>query len=148
MVVFSFLWFLYPWIVFFNKFFFPFNLYSIPALQRPIGLLSLLNGESAFPEATDMSFFKIMKHHLNSHSCFKEDTAGAFGVLHCAGEVSFEFWVTCKKLKFWNLMFEENLRMGNTTSHGERILYIPLIIFFFIFNTKILHSAKKLFEES
>lgn len=57
-------------------------------LQKPIGLLSLLDEESNFPKATDLSFATKLKQHLSENSCFKGERGGAFSILHYAGEVS------------------------------------------------------------
>lgn len=56
-------------------------------LQRPIGLISLLDEESNFPKASDLTFATKLKQHLNASSCFKGERDGAFTVHHYAGEV-------------------------------------------------------------
>ncbi|XP_073127821.1 myosin-2 [Henckelia pumila] len=55
--------------------------------KRPIGLISLLDEESNFPKATDVTFSTKLKQHLNSFHCFKGERGGAFSVRHYAGEV-------------------------------------------------------------
>ncbi|KAK7273558.1 hypothetical protein RIF29_14614 [Crotalaria pallida] len=57
--------------------------------KRPLGLLSLLDEESTFPNGTDLTFASKLKQHLNSNSCFKEERDQAFTVCHYAGEVSY-----------------------------------------------------------
>lgn len=57
------------------------------AMQKPLGLLSMLDEESNFPKATDMTFANKLKQHLSSNPCFKGEKSGAFSVRHYAGEV-------------------------------------------------------------
>ncbi|CAA7392349.1 unnamed protein product [Spirodela intermedia] len=57
--------------------------------KRPLGLLSLLDEESTFPKATDLTFADKLREHLNGNSCFKGERDGAFRVCHYAGEVSY-----------------------------------------------------------
>jgi len=56
-------------------------------VQKPLGLLSLLDEESTFPNGTDLTFANKLKQHLNSNSCFKGEREKAFTVRHYAGEV-------------------------------------------------------------
>jgi myosin-5 len=58
-------------------------------LQKPLGLLSLLDEESNFPNATDLTFANKLKQYLNGNPCFKGERGRAFGVCHYAGEVSY-----------------------------------------------------------
>ncbi|XWS11103.1 hypothetical protein CRYUN_Cryun38cG0055000 [Craigia yunnanensis] len=58
--------------------------------KRPLGLLSLLDEESNFPNATDLTLANKLKQHLNANSCFKGDRGRAFGVRHFAGEVLYD----------------------------------------------------------
>nr|CAD1819334.1 unnamed protein product [Ananas comosus var. bracteatus] len=55
--------------------------------KKPLGLLSLLDEESTFPKATDLTFAKKLKQHLGGNPCFKGESNGAFRVSHYAGEV-------------------------------------------------------------
>ena len=55
--------------------------------QKPLGLLSLLDEESTFPNGTDLTFANKLKQHLNSNSCFRGERDKAFTVCHYAGEV-------------------------------------------------------------
>ncbi|CAN6463362.1 unnamed protein product [Victoria cruziana] len=55
--------------------------------KRPLGLLSLLDEESTFPNGTDLTFANKLKQHLNSNPCFRGERAEAFRVCHYAGEV-------------------------------------------------------------
>lgn len=57
------------------------------ALQKPLGLLSLLDEESTFPNGTDLTFANKLKQHLNTNSCFRGERDKAFTVSHYAGEV-------------------------------------------------------------
>ncbi|KAL2472850.1 Myosin-2 [Forsythia ovata] len=58
--------------------------------KRPIGLISLLDEESNFPKASDLTFAAKLKQHLNDSSRFKGERGGAFSVCHYAGEVLYE----------------------------------------------------------
>lgn len=57
-------------------------------MQKPLGLLSLLDEESMFPNGTDLTFANKLKQHLNSNSCFRGEREKAFSVRHYAGEVA------------------------------------------------------------
>lgn len=56
-------------------------------MQRPLGLLSLLDEESNFPKATDLTFANKLEQHLSSNSCLKSGRDGAFSICHYAGQV-------------------------------------------------------------
>lgn len=58
-------------------------------VQKPLGLLSLLDEESNFPKASDLTFASKLKQHLNTNSCFKGERGRAFRVRHYAGEVCY-----------------------------------------------------------
>ncbi|MCL7040047.1 hypothetical protein MKW94_026393 [Papaver nudicaule] len=58
--------------------------------KKPLGLLSLLDEESTFPNGTDMTLANKLKQHLSSNSCFRGDRGKAFSVSHYAGEVTYE----------------------------------------------------------
>ncbi|RDX87598.1 Myosin-1, partial [Mucuna pruriens] len=58
--------------------------------KRPLGLLSLLDEESTFPNGTDLTFANKLKQHLNSNSCFKGERDQAFTVHHYAGQVAYD----------------------------------------------------------
>ncbi|KAM7463263.1 hypothetical protein LguiA_031384 [Lonicera macranthoides] len=58
--------------------------------KKPLGLLSLLDEESTFPNGTDMTFADKLKQHLNSNSCFRGERGKAFAVSHYAGEVMYD----------------------------------------------------------
>lgn len=55
--------------------------------KKPIGLLSLLDEESTFPNGTDLSFANKLKKHLHSNPCFRGRRGKAFSINHYAGEV-------------------------------------------------------------
>lgn len=59
-------------------------------LQKPLGLLSLLDEESTFPNGTDLTFADKLRQHLYHNSCFKGDRGKAFSVSHYAGEVAYD----------------------------------------------------------
>jgi len=70
---------------------------SVENVQKPLSLLSLLDEDSNFPEASDLTFANKLKNLLDANHCFKEESGRAFSVRHYAGEVSFcpvfkEFW--------------------------------------------------------
>ncbi|CAD6212984.1 unnamed protein product [Miscanthus lutarioriparius] len=58
--------------------------------KKPLGLLSLLDEESTFPNATDLTFANKLKQHLDSNSCFRGERGKAFIVRHYAGEVAYD----------------------------------------------------------
>ncbi|KAK3127393.1 hypothetical protein QOZ80_7AG0572710 [Eleusine coracana subsp. coracana] len=58
--------------------------------KKPLGLLSLLDEESTFPKATDLSLSNKLKQQLNGNSCFKGEQEGAFRICHYAGEVTYD----------------------------------------------------------
>ncbi|KAL8153801.1 hypothetical protein V2J09_011561 [Rumex salicifolius] len=58
--------------------------------KKPLGLLSLLDEESTFPNGTDLSFATKLKEHLNSNPCFRGDRGKYFSVSHYAGEVTYD----------------------------------------------------------
>ncbi|XP_022743577.1 myosin-1-like isoform X1 [Durio zibethinus] len=58
--------------------------------KKPLGLLSLLNEESTFPNGTDFTFANKLKQHLKSNPCFRGEREKAFTVSHFAGEVTYD----------------------------------------------------------
>ncbi|TYG80651.1 hypothetical protein ES288_D02G233900v1 [Gossypium darwinii] len=58
--------------------------------KKPLGLLSLLDEESTFPNGTDSSFANKLKQHLKSNPCFRGEREKAFTVSHFAGEVTYD----------------------------------------------------------
>lgn len=64
----------------------PVNLLS-NFMQKPLGLLSLLDEESMFPNGTDLTFANKLKQHLYYNSCFRGEREKTFTVRHYAGEV-------------------------------------------------------------
>nr|XP_029116747.1 myosin-1 isoform X3 [Elaeis guineensis] len=58
--------------------------------KKPLGLLSLLDEESTFPKATDLTFANKLKQHLTGSTCFKGERGGAFKICHYAGEVMYD----------------------------------------------------------
>ncbi|XP_027095325.2 myosin-1 [Coffea arabica] len=58
--------------------------------KKPLGLLSLLDEESTFPNGTDMTFANKLKQHLKANSCFRGERDNAFSVCHYAGEVTYD----------------------------------------------------------
>ncbi|PPS08975.1 hypothetical protein GOBAR_AA11665 [Gossypium barbadense] len=66
------------------------NLIVLSFMQKPLGLLSLLDEESTFPNGTDSSFANKLKQHLKSNPCFRGEREKAFTVSHFAGEVTYD----------------------------------------------------------
>ncbi|KAK1296477.1 hypothetical protein QJS10_CPB15g00008 [Acorus calamus] len=58
--------------------------------KKPLGLLSLLDEESTFPNGSDLTFANKLKQHLNSNSCFRGERGKVFSVCHYAGEVVYD----------------------------------------------------------
>ncbi|KAF3606210.1 hypothetical protein DY000_02049761 [Brassica cretica] len=58
--------------------------------KKPLGLLSLLDEESTFPNGTDLTLANKLKQHLHSNSCFRGDREKLFTVVHYAGEVTYD----------------------------------------------------------
>ncbi|KAF7827472.1 myosin-1 [Senna tora] len=58
--------------------------------KKPLGLLSLLDEESTFPNGTDLTFANKLKQHLSSNSSFRGERGKAFTVCHYAGEVTYD----------------------------------------------------------
>ncbi|KAK4750301.1 hypothetical protein SAY87_027750 [Trapa incisa] len=58
--------------------------------KKPLGLLSLLDEESTFPNANDLTFANKLKQHLHSKSCFHGGRGKVFTVNHYAGEVTYD----------------------------------------------------------
>ncbi|KAK4796631.1 hypothetical protein SAY86_028957 [Trapa natans] len=58
--------------------------------KKPLGILSLLDEESNFPKATDLTFADKLKHHLSANPCFRGERDGSFSLCHYAGEVLYD----------------------------------------------------------
>ncbi|KAJ0444734.1 putative myosin ATPase [Helianthus annuus] len=58
--------------------------------KKPLGLMTLLDEESTFPNGTDMTFATKLKQHLKTNSCFRGERGKAFTVHHYAGEVTYD----------------------------------------------------------
>ena len=61
--------------------------------QKPLGLFSILDEESRFPQASDVTFVnKVVSNHGKNSNFLKEKKARGhttkFGITHYAGEVS------------------------------------------------------------
>ena len=63
------------------------EMYFITCVQKPLGLLSLLDEESTFPNGTDLTLANKLKEHLSANSCFRGGRGKTFTVSHYAGEV-------------------------------------------------------------
>lgn len=58
--------------------------------KKPIGLLSLLDEESNFPRATDLTLANKLRQHLQANPRFKGEWGKGFSVCHYAGEVVYD----------------------------------------------------------
>ncbi|XP_047071184.1 myosin-3-like [Lolium rigidum] len=58
--------------------------------KKPLGLLSLLDEESTFPKATDLSLANKLRQQLSGNLGFKGEQEGAFKICHYAGEVTYD----------------------------------------------------------
>ncbi|KAL8138040.1 hypothetical protein V2J09_004041 [Rumex salicifolius] len=58
--------------------------------KKPLGLLSLLDEESTFPNGTDLTFANKLKQHLKHNPCFRGERDKYFNVSHYAGEVVYD----------------------------------------------------------
>ncbi|CAK9315114.1 unnamed protein product [Citrullus colocynthis] len=58
--------------------------------KKPLGLLSLLDEESTFPNGTDLTFANKLKQHLGPNSSFRGERGKGFTVYHYAGEVTYD----------------------------------------------------------
>lgn len=58
--------------------------------KKPLGLLSLLDEESTFPNGTDLTFATKLEQHLRADPCFRAEREKAFTVCHYAGEVRYD----------------------------------------------------------
>lgn len=56
-------------------------------LQKPLGLISLLDEECTFPKASNVTLANKLKEHLKGNACFKGERSKAFRICHYAGEV-------------------------------------------------------------
>ncbi|XP_078439934.1 myosin-1-like isoform X2 [Wolffia australiana] len=58
--------------------------------KKPLGLLTLLDEESTFPNGSDLTFAEKLRQHLGSNSFFRTERGRTFGVRHYAGEVLYD----------------------------------------------------------
>ncbi|KAL9229958.1 hypothetical protein vseg_005366 [Gypsophila vaccaria] len=77
--------------------------------KKPLGLLSLLDEESTFPNGTDLSFANKLKQHLKSNRCFRGEREKAFSVSHYAGEVTYDTTGFLEKNK--DLMHVDSIKL-------------------------------------
>ncbi|KAL8534893.1 hypothetical protein ACS0TY_010795 [Phlomoides rotata] len=84
--------------------------------KKPLGLQSLLDEESTFPNGTDLSFANKLKQHLNSNPCFRGEREKAFTVRHYAGEVTYD--TTCFLEKNRDLLHLDSIELlSSCTCH-------------------------------
>ena len=78
-------------------------------MQKPLGVLALMDEELSFPKATDLTFANKLKQHFKSHPRFKGERGRAFGVRHYVGEVSYSnlpSFFLAKKLIIMNRFYQ------------------------------------------
>ncbi|KAH9612120.1 hypothetical protein KSS87_002600 [Heliosperma pusillum] len=80
--------------------------------KKPLGLLSLLDEESTFPNGTDLTFADKLKQHLKSNPCFKGEREKAFSVSHYAGEVTYDTTAFLEKNR--DLMHLDSIQLLST----------------------------------
>lgn len=81
----------------YTNFQFPFYIYFV--IQKPLGLLSLLDEESAQSSSNGLTFINKLKKCLNGNPCFKEKD-GAIGIFHYAGQVSCELLIRKEHISY------------------------------------------------
>ncbi|XP_061367190.1 myosin-2-like isoform X2 [Gastrolobium bilobum] len=106
--------------------------------KNPHGLLSLLDVESNFPKASDLTFANKIKNHLNANPCFKGESGRAFSVRHYAGEVLYDTngfleknrdalfsdsiqllsSCNCELLQLFSKMFNQSPKLSNSLHIG------------------------------
>ncbi|KAI5420478.1 myosin-2 [Lathyrus oleraceus] len=104
--------------------------------KKPLNLLSLLDDESNFAEASDLTFVNRL-NLLGTNHCFKGERGRAFSVRHYAGEVLYDtngFLVknrdklssnaiqllsscNCELLKLFSKVINQSEEHGNSTFH-------------------------------
>ncbi|XP_074285569.1 myosin-1-like isoform X1 [Silene latifolia] len=80
--------------------------------KKPLGLLSLLDEESTFPNGTDLTFANKLKQHLKSNPCFRGEREKAFSVSHYAGEVTYDTTAFLEKNR--DLMHLDSIQLLST----------------------------------
>ncbi|KAK2408469.1 P-loop containing nucleoside triphosphate hydrolase superfamily protein [Trifolium repens] len=109
--------------------------------KKPLSLFSLLDEESNFAEASDLSLANKLKNLLDANHCFKEERGGAFSVRHYAGEVLYDTngfteknrdtlssnsiqlisSCNCELLNLFSEVFNQSEEHGNTTFHFDTL---------------------------
>ncbi|CAN6453397.1 unnamed protein product [Victoria cruziana] len=86
--------------------------------KKPLGLLSLLDEESTFPNGTDLTFADKLKQHLHENSCFKEERGTAFSIIHYAGKVLYDTTGFLEKNR--DLLHADSIHLLSSCDH-----YLP-----------------------
>ncbi|KAJ1408494.1 P-loop containing nucleoside triphosphate hydrolase [Sesbania bispinosa] len=109
--------------------------------KKPLGLFSLLDEESDFPKASDLTFANKLKKHLDANPCFKGERGRAFGVRHYAGEVLYDTngfleknrdtlssdsiqllsSCDCELLQLFSKMFNQSQKQPNSPFHIDAL---------------------------
>lgn len=98
--------------------------------KKPLGLLSLLDEESTFPNGTDLTLADKLKKHLNTNPCFRGERGPAFGVCHYAGKVIYS---TCGFLeKNRDLLHLDSIQLLSSCT-----CYLPRIFAFNMLNQSV-----------
>ncbi|GJN20919.1 hypothetical protein PR202_gb08357 [Eleusine coracana subsp. coracana] len=95
--------------------------------KKPLGLLSLLDEESTFPNATDLTFANKLKQHLNTNSCFRGERGKAFALNRRILSVPYRSSAADSQklsvaMKFKGQLFQLMQRLESTTPHFIRCI--------------------------
>ncbi|XP_031131713.1 myosin-2-like [Ipomoea triloba] len=94
--------------------------------QKPIGLIALLDEESNFPKATDLTFTNKLKEHLKTNQCLKGERGGAFSIRHYAGEVLYSASGFLEKNR--DLLHSDIVRLLSSCSSQLLQLFISYVL--------------------
>nr|GME02039.1 myosin-2-like isoform X2 [Ipomoea batatas] len=95
-------------------------------MQKPIGLIALLDEESNFPKATDLTFTNKLKEHLKTNQCLKGERGGAFSIRHYAGEVLYSASGFLEKNR--DLLHSDIVRLLSSCSSQLLQLFISSVL--------------------
>ncbi|KMZ72549.1 Myosin-1 [Zostera marina] len=104
--------------------------------RKPLGLLSILDEESIFPNGTDLTFANKLRQHLSYNSCFRGERGNIFNINHYAGEVSYD--ASCFLEKNRDLLHMDSIQLLARCTH--ELLKI--------FSSKILLMSEKILNLS
>nr|GMC51843.1 myosin-2-like isoform X1 [Ipomoea batatas] len=99
---------------------------AIHLAKKPIGLIALLDEESNFPKATDLTFTNKLKEHLKTNQCLKGERGGAFSIRHYAGEVLYSASGFLEKNR--DLLHSDIIRLLSSCSSQLLQLFISSVL--------------------